>query len=255
MRFQLTAGAHMKDLPHARATDLAAIALFLDIDGTIAEIMPRPDDVVPSRRRTQLMQEVCAATSGRLAILSGRTLEDVDRILEGIVPAVAAVHGLIQRMPDGTIVTTERSPLLSRVHDSIAEFIAAHDGVTVERKGFSYAMHYRAAPHQEQAVRDFNAGIAAEMGLSVQNGSMVSEVRTPGPNKGSALKVFLTQPPFKGFTPVMVGDDLTDEDAFEAAAEMGGYGILVGSERPSRAWFHIPSVPDVMSWLEANAAG
>lgn len=255
MRFELTAGARAKKLPQARATDLAAIALFLDIDGTIAEIMPRPGDVIPNVRRTQLIQGICAATSGRLAILSGRTLEDVDRILEGIVPAVAAVHGLVQRMPDGTIVTTERSPLLARVYERVSEFVSAHDGVTIERKGFSYAMHYRAAPQHEQAVREFTADIASEMGLGVQNGSMVSELRTPGPNKGSALKVFLTQPPFKGFTPVMVGDDLTDEDAFEAAAEMGGYGILVGSERPSRAWFHIPSVPDVMSWLEENAAG
>src|SRR5579875_3698549 len=77
--------------------------------------------------------------------------------------------------------------------------------------------------------------------------------RTPGPNKGTALKLFLERPPFAGFTPVMVGDDLTDENAFAAAHEMGGYGIMVGSERPSRAWFRIPSVPDVMSWLEQNA--
>lgn len=124
----------------------------------------------------------------------------------------------------------------------------------MEQKGFSYALHYRAAPQHESAVREFTASIAAAMGLTVQNGSMVSEVRTPGPNKGTALKDFMKREPFAGFTPVMVGDDLTDEDAFVAADEMGGYGILVGSNRASRAWFRIPSVPDVMSWLEENAS-
>jgi trehalose 6-phosphate phosphatase len=243
----------IRNLPKPRETDLNALALFLDVDGTIAEIMPRPWDVVPDSRRSALVKEVYEATSGRLAILSGRTLEDVDRILEGLVPCVAAVHGLVQRMPDGTIVTTERSPVLTEVRERVEEFVARHPGVTVEQKGSSYALHYRAAGQYEKDVRSFTASIAETMRLSVQNGSMVSEIRTPGPNKGTALKLFLERPPFAGFTPVMVGDDLTDEDAFAAAHEMGGYGIMVGSERPSRAWFRIPSVPDVMSWLEQNA--
>ena len=230
------------------------MALFLDIDGTIAEIMPRPGDVIPEARRSQLIRSVHAATGGRLAILSGRTLEDVDRILEGIVPSVAAIHGLVQRMPDGTVHKTETSPLISEVAQRVREFAEAHNGVTVEQKGSSFALHYRLAPDQETNVRAFTGHIAEALGLGVQNGSMVSEIRTPGPHKGTALKRFLKAEPFAGFTPVMVGDDLTDEDAFVAADEMGGYGILVGSERPSRAWFRIPSVRDVMGWLEQNAA-
>lgn len=246
--------ASISNLPQPRSTDLSAVALFLDIDGTIAEIMPRPGDVIPDVRRSRLIAAVYAATSGRLAILSGRTLEDVDRILEGIVPCVAAIHGLVQRMPDGSVIKTERSPLLSEISERVHEFAEAHSGVIVEQKGSSFALHYRLAPQQEPSVRAFTSRIADEMGLGVQNGSMVSEIRTPGPNKGTALKTFLKAEPFAGFAPVMVGDDLTDEDAFVAAAELGGYGILVGSQRPSRAWFRISSVPDVMSWLEQNAA-
>jgi trehalose 6-phosphate phosphatase len=92
--------------------------------------------------------------------------------------------------------------------------------------------------------------LAAEHSLTVQDGAMVSELRTPGAHKGDSLAFFATRPPFSGFAPVMVGDDLTDEHAFAQAEALGGYGVLVGPRRPTRARFGLPSVAAVLAWLD-----
>jgi trehalose 6-phosphate phosphatase len=83
----------------------------------------------------------------------------------------------------------------------------------------------------------------------VQAGAMVSELRTPGPHKGDALRDVMAETPFNGFTPVMVGDDLTDEAAFAAAADLGGWGILAGRPRPTAALYRLDGVDAVMAWL------
>jgi len=236
------------------AFDLARTALFLDLDGTLAEIAPRPEQVGPERRRTQILSELTERMGGRVAVLTGRSLEDADRILEGAVPAMAAVHGLVRRMPQGDIVRFLPSPKLSEAMTALRALAEGDAGLLVEDKGSSIALHYRQAPGAESAVRRAVEQLAEHTGLAVQEGSMVSELRTSGPHKGDSLKAFLGEPPFAGCVPVMVGDDLTDEHAFAAAEEMGGYGVLVGPSRPTRARYRLPSVSDVLSWLDIGTS-
>ena len=90
-----------------------------------------------------------------------------------------------------------------------------------------------------------------ETGLTMQPGNMVIELKTPGASKGTALKAFMAEAPFLGATPVMLGDDLTDEHGFRAAAELGGFGVLVGPPRETAATFGLPDVSSVLAWLEA----
>lgn len=80
---------------------------------------------------------------------------------------------------------------------------------------------------------------------------MVAELRTPGPDKGEALEAFMQEAPFAGSTPLMIGDDLTDEDAFAAAVDLGGQAILIGPPRASRARWRLPSPAALLSWLGA----
>ena len=82
---------------------------------------------------------------------------------------------------------------------------------------------------------------------------MVVELRTPGADKGEALTAFMAQPPFQGATPVMLGDDLTDEDGFRAAAALGGHGVLVGPPRATAATWRLPDQGQVLDWLDALA--
>ena len=82
---------------------------------------------------------------------------------------------------------------------------------------------------------------------------MVLELKTPGADKGTAVTAFMQEPPFRDAVPVMLGDDLTDEHGFEAAAALGGYGVLVGPKRPTAARYRLDDVDAVLTWLEAVA--
>ncbi len=237
----------------APALDPEASALFLDLDGSIAEIVARPDEVGPDALLTSILERLCVTMEGRVAVLTGRSLEDADRILEGRIASVAAVHGLVRRMPDGSVAMFPSSPKLLEAKRLLLAFAQAHPGLIVEDKGLSMALHYRQVPQAERAVRAATERIARASGLVVQAGSMVSEVRTAGPDKGDSLKEFLKVAPFAGRMPVMIGDDLTDEHAFGAADEMGGYGILVGRPRRTAARYRLASVAEVRSWLAAGA--
>jgi trehalose 6-phosphate phosphatase len=123
----------------------------------------------------------------------------------------------------------------------------------VEDKGVSAGLHYRGAPDQARAAEALADRLQIETGLTLQPGHMVLELKTPGATKGTALTAFMREAPFKDALPVMVGDDVTDEDGFEAAKALGGYGVLVGPVRPTAARYGLDDVDAVLTWLEALA--
>lgn len=231
--------------------DLRRTALFLDLDGTLAGIEARPAMVGPDPRRNRLLARLSHALDGRLAVVSGRSLEDVDRILGGGVRAVAAVHGLDRRGASGRRLTAGASDAVGQARAAAEASLASETGLLIEDKGLAFAIHYRTAPELEPTVSDVANRIAAAFGLELQPGSMVIELRAPGHDKGDAVEAFMAEPPFEGSIPVFVGDDLTDEDGFEAAARLGGFGVLVGRERETAACFRLESVEAVLGWLEA----
>lgn len=230
---------------------MAGTALFLDLDGTLAPLAPRPQDVRPEPRRTRLLTELSTALDGRLAVVSGRTLADIDRILEGRVTAAAAVHGLVRRQADGVVEAASAHPALRRASDALADFARRDLGLIVEDKQLSVALHYRLAPDEGRGARELARRIALETGLSLQHGDMVEELRTPGPTKGDSVAAFLRQAPFAGARAIFLGDDQTDEHGFEAVQALGGLGILVGEPRSTAAVARLPSVDAVLDWLEA----
>jgi trehalose 6-phosphate phosphatase len=227
-------------------------ALFLDLDGTIAPIEATPALVAPSGRRTRLLQALAERQGGALAILSGRTMEDIDRILDLSACAVSAVHGLVRRGPDGVVSQLDPAPQIAEAREWLEPLVRSRPGLLLEDKRYALAVHYRQAEPVEAAVAEACERISAATGLSLQRGRMVCELRTPGPNKGDALGAFMSELPFAGRRPIMVGDDLTDEDAFAAANELGGFGVLVGPQRPTAAQRRLPSVDAVLAWLSRS---
>lgn len=225
-------------------------ALFLDLDGTLAPIEATPDAVRADHLRTRLLRRVVERFHGRVAILSGRSIAEVDRILDGVVPNVAGVHGLERRTSPGAITAVPPHPALGRVEETLACFAKGQRGLLVETKSRSVALHYRGHPPAEEACIDIGRRMAAMHGLQLQEGRMVVELRTPGPDKGDSLRLFMAQAPFAGATPVMVGDDLTDEHAFEAAGDLGGWSVLVGDPRPTAALHRLRDPAAVLAWLE-----
>lgn len=238
-------------LPGPKPLRLRGAALFLDLDGTLAPIAARPQDVRPDARRTRLLETLNVGLEGRLAVISGRTLADIDRILEGRVTCVAAVHGLVRRDCQGQVHQTPPHARLGEAAARLREFASRDSGLFVEEKGASVALHFRLArPHAADA-RAIAREIADETGLTLQDGDMVEELRTPGSTKGDSVRTFMEAPLFAGARPIFVGDDATDEHGFEEARRLGGFGVLVGPPRATHALFGLKGVDDVIAWLEA----
>ncbi len=229
-------------------------ALFLDMDGVLAPITATPHAVGPEPRRRRMLLRLLDRLDGRVAVLSGRTIAEIDRICEGVVPCVAGVHGLERRGADGRIRRLDPHPALSAVHEDLEAFARERPGVLVEDKTLGVTLHYRQAPGFGREARDLARRLAHHHGLTLQPGDMVQELKTPGADKGRALTAFMAETPFSGAVPVMAGDDLTDEFAFAAAADLGGFGVLVGPPRATAALHGLADPAAVMDWLEGLAA-
>ncbi len=232
-----------------RTLPFGETSLFLDLDGTLAPFAERPEAVGPDAARNDRLRRLADRLDGRLAIVSGRGLDDLDRILEGSVAALAGIHGL-QRRNAGAVVAAAAHAQLDEVVRELHAFSVRTPGTQVELKPLSAVLHYRGAPEAEADVRVFGERLAARTGLKPQRGSMVLEFLTPGSDKGEAIRAFMQEPPFSGTVPLFAGDDLTDEDGFHAAIELGGFGVLVGPPRPTWAAFCLPDEACVHAWLE-----
>jgi len=226
------------------------VALFLDLDGTLAHFEALPGDVGPENTRNALLRDLAVRLDGRMAIISGRSVSEVDRILEGAVISVAGSHGLERRDARLDRVTTPPHRNLVLAVSEVAKFAERFPGVVVERKPLSVAFHYRTNPSVEAAALVFADELARTSGLKLQRGDKVVELMSPGMDKGRAIRAFMVEPPFAGALPIFVGDDFTDEDGFRVVASLGGIGILVGPPRQTFAQYRLAGVDEVQAWLE-----
>jgi len=232
---------------------LDGAALFLDFDGTLVELAETPGAIRVPKSLGPLLGRLCVRLDGRLAIVSGRSLGDLRRHVPLAGIAFSGSHGLELQWADGTHLPLSVPLGLDEVREEVAAFAAGAEGLLVEEKPAGIALHYRLAPEQGERAEAFMTALAKERGFSVQRGAMVIELRPEGATKGDAVRAFMTEPDFAGARPVFVGDDLTDEHAFAAAAALDGAGVLVGPERETAAAYRLGSVAAVAGWLDAWA--
>jgi trehalose 6-phosphate phosphatase len=239
-------------IPREDKLDLSATALFLDVDGTLLEIAARPQAVtVPADLRERL-RALHLAAGGAVALISGRTIAALDELFAPLALPSAGLHGFERRDASGAYRTRPLpSPAaLQSARAAMLELARRHSGLLLEDKHFALALHYRGAPWLEETVIQTMQAVAAGVAgdLELQHGKMVVELRPAGATKAEAVAAFLAQRPFAGRTPVFLGDDLTDEPAFELVNGLAGLSVLVGS-RPSAARVHLADVAAVRSWL------
>ena len=228
-------------------------ALFLDFDGTLVELADTPDAIAVPAGLVPLLERLRRRLDGRLAIVSGRSLADLERHLPLHGIAFSGSHGLELQLADGTRLPLSVPIGLDDVRVRVEAFAAAMPGLLVEEKPAGIALHYRLAPDEGPRADAFIAALAKERGMAVQRGAMVVELRPTGATKGDAIKAFMTEPEFAGARPLFMGDDLTDEHGFAAAAALGGAGILIGPERESAARYRLDSVAEAGRWLREAA--
>jgi trehalose 6-phosphate phosphatase len=230
-------------------------ALFLDFDGTLVEIALAPGLVQVPAELPHLLGELVDRLDGAVAVVSGRPLDELAYLLAPFAGGIAADHGLERRYSDGNVTRCPVPPKLAEARLVLAEFAARCDGVVLEDKGGSLAVHYRQAPAARASCRTLVRRLALESGgvFDALDGKMVIELMPRSGGKGRAIADFLANAPFRGRLPVFVGDDTTDEDGFAAVNRLGGVSVHVGGGG-TIARHNLATVGDVWAWLARGLA-
>ena len=238
--------------------DLQRTALLLDVDGTLLEIAATPKDVVVPPSAARHLQQLRRRSGGAVALVSGRTIETLDRLFRPLrLPAIGQ-HGAEMRLSAyGPMLQNPAS--LSRELRSRIHLLAKVDRrILVEEKSHSMSVHYRRAPQHEAFLKNEVAEIVAAEAepdsVEFMFGKAVIDIKPRIFSKGSAVRKVMASAPFAGRRLVFIGDDTTDESVFAILPELNGIGFAVGSAvRGTHGTFTSPA--HVRSWLARVASG
>jgi trehalose 6-phosphate phosphatase len=227
-------------------------AFLLDIDGTLLDLAPTPREVWVPPGLANTLGGLLERTAGALALVSGRSLNDIDLIFAPeIFPAVGG-HGAEMRLSlDGEAVATHAPPLDKDLKRRLAAIAKLSPGILLEDKGYSLALHYRLAPHAEKAIYEAVSLIRADLPnapIEVLPGKCVCEIKHAGFNKATGVRELMTHEPFKGRRPIFIGDDVTDEAVFAIMPEFDGFAFSVG-RRAMGVVDHFDEPRNVRAWL------
>lgn len=195
---------------------------FLDYDGTLAPIVDDPDDAVPHPQVPDLLRKLNARYP--LWIVTGRELEALDSFLDQPLNAIGlhgAQEGVVGRETH-SLMSDAAAEALEPLHDSVPSL----DGLRIEDKDQSFAVHYRAVPDEAEARTHLKEWLAELPDvLDAIWGKKVVELRPDGLTKGTAVRRIVVQHP--NHVPVYVGDDVTDEDAFKMLQTMDRDAVTI----------------------------
>jgi trehalose 6-phosphate phosphatase len=240
-------------LPAPPALRIDEIALFLDVDGTLVEIEREPGAVHVPEQLCAALGDLERATNGALALVSGRSLQQLDRLFSPLHLSAAGLHGLERRNLHAELVRSKPdAAIFAPARARLGDFAARHPGMLLEDKELTLALHYRNAPECRDAATVIARDVAAASGgaLVLLEGKMVLELKPPDCDKGRAIAAFMTEPPFRGRRPVFAGDDVTDDAGFATINYLGGISIRIGADsRPTAAVHGLRDVSSMQDWL------
>ena len=239
-------------VPRSMVSHLSETAVLLDIDGTLLDLAPTPREVWVPPGLSKTLNRLLQRTGGALALVSGRSLNDIDLIFApDQYPAVGG-HGSEMRLdPDSEAVGAHAPPMDKELKRRLAAIAKLSPGILLEDKGYSLALHYRLAPHAEKAIYAAVSLIRADLPnapIEVLPGKCVCEIKHSGFTKASGVRELMTHGPFKGRRPLFIGDDVTDESVFAIMPDFDGLAFSVGRRAHGVAG-HFDSPTDVRAFL------
>jgi trehalose 6-phosphate phosphatase len=239
-------------VPRSLVPHLSESAILLDIDGTLLDLAPTPREVWVPPDLAKTLNRLLVRTNGALALVSGRSLNDIDLIFApDQFPAVGG-HGAEMRITgDSEAVATHAPPMDKELKRRLAVIAKLSPGILLEDKGYSLALHYRLAPHAEKAIYAAVSLIRADLPnapIEVLPGKCVCEIKHSGFTKATGVQELMTHAPFKGKLPLFIGDDVTDESVFGIMPDFDGLAFSVGRRARGVAG-HFDAPSDVREFL------
>jgi trehalose 6-phosphate phosphatase len=220
--------------PMSLMPDLGGLAILLDIDGTLLDLAATPREVWVPPGLVDTLNRLHQRTSGALALVSGRSLNDIDLIFAPEVYPAVGGHGAEMRLAiDGEADAVQAPPMDKELKRRLAAIAKLSPGILLEDKGYSLALHYRLAPQAEKAIYESVSLIRAELPnapIEVLPGKCVCEIKHAGFTKASGVRELMTHAPFKGRKPLFIGDDVTDETVFAIMPDYDGLAFSVGRQ-------------------------
>lgn len=217
---------------------------FIDYDGTLAPIVDNPDEAYPHPEAPMLLERLAAEHP--LWIVTGRHLQALDGLLDVPLQAIG-LHGAQQGRIGGTIHRLAPDDAVEALR-RLRQTVPTGDGVEVEEKDTAFAIHYRAAENEDEARDRIQAWANAvpDM-LEAIWGKKVMELRPKGMSKGTAVRSIANEHPER--IPVYLGDDVTDEDAFDALQDVDeAVTVKVGAEE-TKARYRLSGPDEVVAYL------
>jgi len=239
-------------VPRSLVPHLSETAILLDIDGTLLDLAPTPREVWVPPGLAKTLGRLVKRTDGALALVSGRSLNDIDLIFApDLFPAVGG-HGAEMRIErDSEAVAAHAPPMDKELKRRLAAIAKLSPGILLEDKGYSLALHYRLAPHAEKAIYAAVSLIRADLPnapIEVLPGKCVCEIKHSGFTKASGVRELMTHGPFRGRRPLFIGDDVTDESVFAIMPDLDGLAFSVG-RRATGVAGHFDAPSDVREFL------
>jgi trehalose 6-phosphate phosphatase len=239
-------------VPHALVPHLNETAILLDIDGTLLDLMPTPREVWVPPGLSETLTGLAERTSGALAMVSGRSLNDIDLIFAPEVFRAVAGHGAEMRLSVGNEADAVHAPPMDKeLKRRLAAIAKLSPGILLEDKGYSLALHYRLAPHAEKAIYEAVSLIRADLPnapIEILPGKFVCEIKHSGFTKATGVRELMKHEPFRGRRPIFIGDDVTDETVFAIMPDMNGLSFSVG-RRAIGVNGHFDAPSDVRAFL------
>src|ERR1700760_393437 len=239
-------------VPGALVPHLSECALLLDIDGTLLDFAPTPREVWVPPGLAKTLNRLLQRTSGALALVSGRSLNDIDLIFAPQEYPAVGGHGAEMRLStDSEAVATHAPPLDKELKRRLATIAKLSPGILLEDKGYSLALHYSLAPHAEKAIYEAVSLIRADLPnapIEVLPGKCVCEIKHSGFTKATGVRELMTYAPFRGRKPLFIGDDVTDETVFAIMPDFDGVSFSVG-RRARGVDGHFDAPNDVREFL------
>lgn len=244
----------MVSRPDWLRTNAANWAMFIDIDGTLLEMAPRPDAVVVPTGLVSMLGALGDRLGGALALSTGRSVAEADRLLTPLKLVTSGVHGTeVRPLPNGD-ATMLVPPVSAALLKEVIDVARMSPDILVETKGAGVAVHYRQVP-ELRSVLEVELGKIADRRdtIVLRPGRRVLEIIPKGYTKGAGLAWLMRHAPFEGRRPIMIGDDYGDESALSMAQSLGGVGLRVAGEYFAPEVSDFEGVAATRAWLAAVA--